>query len=211
MRTYTIVVELEEAGGFMVSMPALRGCITQGRSIDEWRERAGAAIAVNIAGMEADGELVPIEVGAPAADGHSLCLSRGGRTGLGQTPPAVPRGPQRRGGRQGDAPSGAPSALRPRRPEPDTREGADPVTQPPLNTWTELSPNSARDGMPLYREASYGASRYPTSAADRSATRNVPRPVPLPAAAFQTIAIAVACCGSAGCADPEGRYRAGSE
>ncbi len=65
MRTYTIVVEPEETGGFMVSVPALPGCFTQGRSLEECRERAAEAIAVHIAGLEADGEPVPDEVGAP--------------------------------------------------------------------------------------------------------------------------------------------------
>jgi len=65
MRTYTIVVEPEETGGFMVSVPALPGCFTQGASIEECRERAAEAIAVHIAGLEADGEPVPDEVGTP--------------------------------------------------------------------------------------------------------------------------------------------------
>ena len=49
MRTYTIVVEPEEGGGFMVSIPALPVCFTQGRSLDECRQRAAEAIAVHIA------------------------------------------------------------------------------------------------------------------------------------------------------------------
>ncbi len=65
MRTYTIVVEPEETGGFMVSVPALPGCFTQGASLEECRERAAEAIAVHIAGLEADGEPVPDEVGTP--------------------------------------------------------------------------------------------------------------------------------------------------
>ncbi len=65
MRTYTIVVEPEETGGFMVSVPALPGCFTQGRSLDECRERAIEAIAVHIAGLQADGEPIPDEVGSP--------------------------------------------------------------------------------------------------------------------------------------------------
>jgi antitoxin HicB len=65
MRTYTIVVEPEETGGFMVSVPALPGCLTQGRSLEECRERAAEAIAVHIAGLEADGEPIPDEVGTP--------------------------------------------------------------------------------------------------------------------------------------------------
>lgn len=65
MRTYTIVVEPEETGGFMVSVPALPGCFTQGRSLDECRERAAETIAVHIAGLQADGEPIPDEVGTP--------------------------------------------------------------------------------------------------------------------------------------------------
>jgi antitoxin HicB len=65
MRTYTIVVEQEPSGGFMVSVPALPGCFTQGSTIDQCRERAAEAIAVHIAGLEADGEPVPEEVAAP--------------------------------------------------------------------------------------------------------------------------------------------------
>jgi antitoxin HicB len=65
MRTYTIVVEPEEDGGFLVSVPALPGCFTQGATIEDCRERAAEAIAVHIAGLEADGEPVPEEVGAP--------------------------------------------------------------------------------------------------------------------------------------------------
>jgi len=65
VRTYTIVLEPEETGGYMVLVPALPGCFTQGRTLDECRERAAEAITVHIAGLEADGEPVPEEFGAP--------------------------------------------------------------------------------------------------------------------------------------------------
>lgn len=65
MRRYSIVVEPEETGGFFVSVPALPGCFTQGRTIEECKERAAEAIEVHIAGLQADGEDVPEEVGAP--------------------------------------------------------------------------------------------------------------------------------------------------
>lgn len=65
MRTYTIVVEPEEGGGFMVSVPALPGCFSQGATLEQCRERAAEAIAVHIAGLEADGEQIPEEVGSP--------------------------------------------------------------------------------------------------------------------------------------------------
>jgi predicted RNase H-like HicB family nuclease len=65
MRTYTIVVEPEEGGGYFVAAPALPGCFTRGSTIDECRERAVEAIEVHIAGLQADGEPVPEEIGAP--------------------------------------------------------------------------------------------------------------------------------------------------
>ena len=65
MRTYTIVVEPEEGGGYFVAVPALPGCFTRGSTIDECRERAIEAIEVHIAGLQADGEPVPEEIGAP--------------------------------------------------------------------------------------------------------------------------------------------------
>jgi antitoxin HicB len=65
MRTYTIVVEPEESGGYFVTVPALPGCFTQGRSLEECRDRAAEAIEAHIAGLEADGETVPEEAGVP--------------------------------------------------------------------------------------------------------------------------------------------------
>ncbi|HVA21348.1 MAG TPA: type II toxin-antitoxin system HicB family antitoxin [Candidatus Micrarchaeia archaeon] len=55
-------MEPEESGGFSVTVPAVPGRFTQGRSIEECRARAQEAIAVHIAGLRADGELVPEEV-----------------------------------------------------------------------------------------------------------------------------------------------------
>ena len=65
MRTYTIVVEPEESGGYYVTVPALPGCFTRGSTVEQCRERAVEAIEVHIAGLQADGQTVPEEVGAP--------------------------------------------------------------------------------------------------------------------------------------------------
>jgi antitoxin HicB len=65
MRTYTIVVEREDTGGYFVSVPALPGCFTRGATVEECQERAVEAIEVHIAGLRADGEEVPEEVGTP--------------------------------------------------------------------------------------------------------------------------------------------------
>jgi antitoxin HicB len=65
MRTYTIVVEPEQGGGYYISVPALPGCFTRGATLSECAQRAVEAIEVHIAGLEADGEPVPDEVAAP--------------------------------------------------------------------------------------------------------------------------------------------------
>ncbi len=65
MRTYTIVVEPEQDGSFYVTVPALPGCFTRGGTIEQCRERAVEAIEVHIAGLRADGEPVPEEIGTP--------------------------------------------------------------------------------------------------------------------------------------------------
>jgi predicted RNase H-like HicB family nuclease len=53
MSTYSIVVEPDEDGGFFVVVPALPGCFTRGRTVEECRERAVEAIEVHIAGLRA--------------------------------------------------------------------------------------------------------------------------------------------------------------
>ena len=65
MRTYTIVVEPDEDGGHFVTVPALPGCFTRGSTVEECQARAAEAIEVHIAGLVADGEPVPEEVGSP--------------------------------------------------------------------------------------------------------------------------------------------------
>ncbi len=65
MRTYTIVVEPEQDGSFYVTVPALPGCFTRGGTIEQCRERAVEAIEVHTAGLRADGEPVPEEIGTP--------------------------------------------------------------------------------------------------------------------------------------------------
>jgi predicted RNase H-like HicB family nuclease len=48
-----------------VTVPALTGCFTRGSTVEECRERAVEAIGVHIAGLQADGEPIPEEFGAP--------------------------------------------------------------------------------------------------------------------------------------------------
>ena len=65
MRTYTILLEAEEDGGYFVTVHALPGCFTRGSTVDECQLRAIEAIGVHLAGLRADGKPIPEEIAAP--------------------------------------------------------------------------------------------------------------------------------------------------
>ena len=48
-RTYRILLEPGEDGGYVVSVPALPGCFTQGATIEQAVDRAHEAIEVHVA------------------------------------------------------------------------------------------------------------------------------------------------------------------
>jgi len=64
MKTYTYTIQLEpaEEGGYVVSAPALPGCITQGETFDEAVAMAHDAIHCYIEGLLKDGEPFPKEL-----------------------------------------------------------------------------------------------------------------------------------------------------
>jgi antitoxin HicB len=61
-RAYTILLDPDPAGGtYTVTVPALPGVVTQGRTVEEAIAMAKDAIALHIAGLVAHGEPVPEE------------------------------------------------------------------------------------------------------------------------------------------------------
>jgi predicted RNase H-like HicB family nuclease len=59
---YTVVLEPDDDGqGYTVRVPALPGCVTQGRTREEALERAKEAIAGFIEGLKIAGDPVPEE------------------------------------------------------------------------------------------------------------------------------------------------------
>jgi antitoxin HicB len=62
MLGYTIVLETEKDGGFVVSVPALPGCFTQGESRSDALRNAKEAITAYIEELRARGEEIPREV-----------------------------------------------------------------------------------------------------------------------------------------------------
>ena len=59
---YTVVLESERGGGFVVSVPALPGCFTQGENRAEALKNAREAIGAYIEELRSRGEDIPIEV-----------------------------------------------------------------------------------------------------------------------------------------------------
>lgn len=58
---YTIILEPESDGGYHVYCPALRGCHSQGDTLDEATENIREAIEAYIESMQAHGEPIPRE------------------------------------------------------------------------------------------------------------------------------------------------------
>ncbi len=62
MTEYTIILDPDvKGGGYTVTVPALPGCITQGKTKEEAIEHAKEAISLYIESLIADGEPVPEE------------------------------------------------------------------------------------------------------------------------------------------------------
>ncbi len=60
MREYTVILDPDSEGrGFTVTVPALPGCISEGRTRDEAIENAREAILLYLESLLADGEPVP--------------------------------------------------------------------------------------------------------------------------------------------------------
>lgn len=64
-RRYTIELEPLETGGFLVTVPALPGCITHGDSYEHALAMAKEAIEGYIAVLVEDGDLIPEERDEP--------------------------------------------------------------------------------------------------------------------------------------------------
>ena len=65
MLNYTVILEPDEAGrGYTVLVPALPGCISQGRNREEALVRIKEAIRCHIESLQKDGLPVPVEKAA---------------------------------------------------------------------------------------------------------------------------------------------------
>ncbi|MGP6220849.1 type II toxin-antitoxin system HicB family antitoxin [Caldiplasma sukawensis] len=61
---YTVIFERDEAGFYVVSVPALPGCFTQGKTKSEALENIKEAIESYIGSLKKHNEPIPEDVGA---------------------------------------------------------------------------------------------------------------------------------------------------
>ncbi len=59
--TYTAIFEPAEEGGYVVTVPRLPGCITQGETFEGAKKMAKDAISLYLKTLQEDGEEIPIE------------------------------------------------------------------------------------------------------------------------------------------------------
>lgn len=62
---YSVVFEPAEEGGYIVTVPALPGLVTEGDTLEDAREMAGDAIRGYLEALAKSGEEIPIEQGEP--------------------------------------------------------------------------------------------------------------------------------------------------
>jgi predicted RNase H-like HicB family nuclease len=58
---YTVILEHEADGGYHAFIPALKGCHSQGDTLEEAIEHVREAISVYLDSLKARGEQVPVE------------------------------------------------------------------------------------------------------------------------------------------------------
>jgi predicted RNase H-like HicB family nuclease len=61
VHTYTVRLEPAEEGGYVASVPALPGCLTQGDSYEQTLATAREAIACYLEGLTVLGKAIPVE------------------------------------------------------------------------------------------------------------------------------------------------------
>ncbi len=72
---YTVVYEPAEEGGYMVTVPALPGLVTEGDTLEEARAMAEDAIRGYLESLRKHGEAILVEQGEPITERILVSLS----------------------------------------------------------------------------------------------------------------------------------------
>jgi len=73
---YTVVFEPAEEGGYVVTVPALPGLVTEGDTLEEARAMAKDAIRGYLETLRKHDEEIPLEQGEPVTERILVSLSR---------------------------------------------------------------------------------------------------------------------------------------
>jgi predicted RNase H-like HicB family nuclease len=65
---YTVVLEQEPDGGFVVTVPALPGCVSQGNDRPEALVNVREAIEAYVEALQKAGDTVPVDVGCETVE-----------------------------------------------------------------------------------------------------------------------------------------------
>jgi antitoxin HicB len=65
---YTVVLEQEPSGGYVISVPALPGCISQGETRSEALANIREAAALYVADCQDAGDPIPTEIGKESVE-----------------------------------------------------------------------------------------------------------------------------------------------
>jgi predicted RNase H-like HicB family nuclease len=65
---YTVILQREEDGGYVATVPALPGCVSQGNSREEILTNIEEAIELYLEDVKTAGESIPAEVGREYVD-----------------------------------------------------------------------------------------------------------------------------------------------
>jgi predicted RNase H-like HicB family nuclease len=74
--TYTAFFEPAEKGGYVVTIPALPGCVTEGDTIEEARAMARDSIVGYLESLQKDGEEIPVEQSPAITERLAVGISR---------------------------------------------------------------------------------------------------------------------------------------
>jgi len=75
--SYTVFFEPSPEGGYVVTVPALPGCVTEGDTLEEAREMAADAIRCYCESLLKDGESPPMDVELPEPVKEKLQVALG--------------------------------------------------------------------------------------------------------------------------------------
>ena len=75
--SYTVLFEPVPEGGYIVTVPALPGCVTEGDTLEEAREMAVDAIKCYCESLLKDGEPLPVDVELPEPVKEKLQVALG--------------------------------------------------------------------------------------------------------------------------------------